>query len=239
MKEYRAIIFDLGNVLLRYSFELMFQKWADLTSDSFDCVFFKTHFQFDNQLRAYEKGLISTQEYFAHVTEMLGIAWDFSDFKAGWEYILIGVPKEIFPMLDRLKPNYQLYILSNTNELHANLWRRDYTSLLAYFDGIFCSHELHLHKPDPQIYSEVARRIAIPPEHLLFVDDMERNVISARTVGIDAIHAQNPAQIVEDMQELGIFENLAQPEMDQDHQEISRFMKKYGDEWYRLGEEKE
>jgi len=206
VKEYHAIIFDLGNVLLQYSFELMFQKWADLTPNSFECAFFKTHFQFDDQLRAYEQGLISTQEYFAHVTEMFGIAWDFSDFKAGWESILIGVPEEMWHLLDLLKPHYQLFILSNTNELHANLWRRDYITLLGHFDAIFCSHELHLHKPDPQIYTEVARRIAIPLEHLLFVDDMERNVISARNVGIDAIHAQTPTQIIVELRKRGVIE---------------------------------
>ena len=206
LSKYHAIIFDLGNVLLHYSFKLMYSKWAELTPMPYDFTFFQTHFKFDDQLRSYEKGQISTQEYFTHVTTMLHIPWDYTIFKAGWESILIGVPPELFPLLDKLKSNYKLYILSNTNELHAALWRKHYTHLLRYFDGVFCSHELGLHKPDPQIYLEVAQRIGIPPKNLLFVDDMERNVISALTVDFDGIHAQTPAQILTEMRKRGVIE---------------------------------
>ena len=71
---------------------------------------------------------------------------------------------------------------------------------------IFCSYELHSHKLEPQIYLEVARIINIKPEFLLFVDDMERNVIGAQSVGIDTILAKNPAQILNEMIQRGVFE---------------------------------
>ena len=200
---YTTILFDWGNVILNFSYDLTFKKWAEITL--YDYKFFKTHFKFDKKMVEYEKGNISSQEYFKHVKQLLNISWSFETFSRGWNSIYIGINGKIIPLLKRLKKNYKLYLLTNTNELHTKCWKKKYSDILDSFEGIFCSHELHSHKPEPKIFEDVLKEINIDPKYVLFVDDNKENVLSAKKAGIDGIVAFSAEQIIKDMEELLIF----------------------------------
>ena len=88
-----AILFDLGNVLINYTFARTFEKWAELTPHSLR--FFQSKFQFDQKLFEYEVGSISSEEYFAYLTALFEIDWKFEIFEQGWNNIHIGVPDGI------------------------------------------------------------------------------------------------------------------------------------------------
>jgi len=200
---YTTILFDWGNVVLDFSYDLTFKKWAELTQ--FDFEFFKTHFKFDKKLVEFEKGNISSQEYFNYITKKLDISWKFETFVRGWNSIYIGINSQIVSLLKRLKKNYKLYLLTNTNELHANCWKKNYPDILKFFNGIFCSYELRSHKPEPKIFEDVLKEIDIDPKYVLFVDDNKENILGAKQVGIDGILAISAEQIINDMEELSIF----------------------------------
>ena len=203
MVTYQAILFDFGNVILDFSYDLTFKKWAELTS--FDYNFFRTHFKFDKKLVEFEKGDISSQDYFNYITKLLDISWDFETFESGWNCIYIGIDSQMTSLLKRLKQKYKLYLLTNTNELHANCWKKKYPDILINFNGIFCSHELHSHKPEPEIYEDVLKIIDIDPKYVLFVDDNKENILGAKQVGIDGIVAISAEQIINEMEKLSIF----------------------------------
>ena len=64
-----------------------------------------------------------------------------------------------------------------------------WNAMLMPFDvRCFYSDELHLRKPDPEIYRSVARQIGTPPGKLLFIDDNAANVSAARGEGWQACH---------------------------------------------------
>ena len=207
MVTYQVILFDWGNVILDYSYDLTFKRWAELTP--FDYNFFRTYFKFDYKLVEYEKGEISSQEYFNYITKLLDISWKFEVFSRGWNSIYIGINSQIISLLKRLKKNYKLYLLTNTNELHANCWKNKYPDILSLFDGIFCSHELHSHKPEPEIYEDVLKKMDSDPKYVLFVDDNKENVLGAKQVGIDGIVAISAEQIINDMEELSIIQKIS------------------------------
>ena len=102
----RKIIFDWGNVILDFSYDLTFKKWAEITP--FDYNFFRTHFKFDGKLVEYEKGEISSQEYFNYITKLLNISWDFESFEIGWNSIYIGINSQMVSLLKRLKQKCQV-----------------------------------------------------------------------------------------------------------------------------------
>ncbi|WP_371805542.1 HAD family hydrolase [Candidatus Lokiarchaeum ossiferum] len=190
---YDAIVFDLGNVLINYTFTRTFEKWADLTEYSFD--FFQKNYKFDSVLYDYEIGKLSSMEYFTYLTEVLGIEWDFSVFKLGWNNIHLGIPNGILPILEQLESKYPLYILSNTNALHASHWKSHFTQITRFFNQIFCSHEMKCHKPESKIYSKLINQIDCEPARILFFDDVPNNVIGAQNIGIDAYLVKNPSEI--------------------------------------------
>ena len=66
---------------------------------------------------------------------------------------------------------------------------------LEKFDGVIVSGLEKLVKPDPRIYRVFCERYALAPESCVFIDDSEPNVISARKIGMKAIHFTSPAQL--------------------------------------------
>ena len=56
----------------------------------------------------------------------------------------------------------------------------------SLFEDMFVSSEMKMLKPSPEFYREAVRRIGLPPEEILFIDDSLANVEAARALGIDA-----------------------------------------------------
>jgi len=203
LHRYKAIVFDIGNVLVNFNFNRTFEKWAELTEYSYD--FFHSRFQFDQNLYAYEIGQISSREYFNYLTNHFQIDWTFNIFKEGWNYCLIGIPDGIFPILDQIMRKYPLYILSNTNDLHTSYRKLHYSNLFKYFTDRFLSHNLNHHKPEPEIYKKMLGLIQCIPEQVIFFDDVQENVKSARILGIKAFQVKNPLEIQQILIKLDIF----------------------------------
>ena len=55
------------------------------------------------------------------------------------------------------------------------------------FDGEFYSCRLGAMKPDVGYFHAVLKSLPFAPEQLLFIDDRERNVAAARSVGINGV----------------------------------------------------
>ena len=70
------------------------------------------------------------------------------------------------------------------------------TASRAITDDIVYSHEVGLVKPDPRVFALTAERLAVRPEEVLFLDDVEGHVLAARAVGWHAVlHTSTPASI--------------------------------------------
>jgi putative hydrolase of the HAD superfamily len=65
-------------------------------------------------------------------------------------------------------------------------------------DDIVYSHEVGLAKPAPAAYELVTERLGVEAGEVLFLDDVEANVVAARAVGWQAVlHRDTPSSIVE------------------------------------------
>ncbi len=206
MAEIKAIIFDLGNVLINYSFDRAFQKWAELTDHPPE--FFATNFQYDETLWQFERGQITPEEYHQYLSKTMNISgdWDYEIFKEGWIFVNIGLNQKAVELLPLLEKKYLLYVLSNTNELHIESVTKDYPHLFRHFKQKFYSHDLSVRKPDAEIYEKVIKIIDLPPHEILFIDDMVENIRGAEQVGIQGIVMPSPAELKEILIKNGILE---------------------------------
>jgi putative hydrolase of the HAD superfamily len=70
--------------------------------------------------------------------------------------------------------------------LLSNSWGLDYErdGWDALFDTVVISGEVGLRKPDPAIYALAAERLGLPPEQIVFVDDLHPNVRAAAAAGM-------------------------------------------------------
>lgn len=68
------------------------------------------------------------------------------------------------------------------------------TALSRFLSWSFVSCELGVRKPEPRFFATVLHRLGVAPERCIFVDDLERNCIPARAIGMDVIqfHGAEP-----------------------------------------------
>jgi len=173
-----ALVFDLGGVLLDVQLQRTLRAFealdirglgaAEVIDGNRACF------------RDLELGLI-TQEEFAEAVRRT--------FPA-----VAAIPDaQRVELLRELGKRCPVYLLSNTNLPHRIRFRESFRERFGgSFDELFVrcfySDELHLRKPDPEIYRSVARQIGTPPGKLLFIDDNAANVSAARGEGWQACH---------------------------------------------------
>jgi FMN phosphatase YigB (HAD superfamily) len=88
----------------------------------------------------------------------------------------------------------KLYGLSNMSEsIFAYLYGRH--EFFKLFDGIVVSAAVKVLKPEPGIYEHLRDRFALDFGESVFIDDMERNVESARRLGLPAIRFESTDQV--------------------------------------------
>lgn len=137
----------------------------------------------------YEQGLLSTEEFiefyqdnFSYLTE--------KEIVEAWNYILKDFPKERLNFIQQLadEKKYQLILLSNTNELHIN-WIKEnidfYEDFKNCFNQFYLSHEIHLRKPNANIYKFVLEHNDLKPQECLFIDDTKENTDIAKKLDIN------------------------------------------------------
>ena len=189
----RALLFDLGGVILEIDFSRVFAIWSE--HSGVPAAVIRSRFSFDESYRAHERGEIAAAAYFDSLRVTLGIRISDAQFCAGWNAIFVGEVPGIRAMLGRAKQLVPLYAFSNSNAEHHAYWAREYAATLSDFQKIFVSCELGRRKPEPEAFAAVASAIGVPYENILFFDDTDENVESAARLGMRAVHVKSIADI--------------------------------------------
>lgn len=96
------------------------------------------------------------------------------------------VNQELLDKISELRQESREVYLATNNEKYRVGYLWNTTGLKNHFDGVFSSVDLGLKKPDPEFYLKVLSILKAKPEDVVFFDDDEENVESARKVGIDS-----------------------------------------------------
>lgn len=200
MHTYKALIFDLGKVVFDLSFDNVFQYWAAASGQQAEDI--KRKFQFDGLFDEFERGEVSDEDFRAEISRRLRLKLANDVFDAGWCALYLDVYDGINALLSRLKKHYQLVALTNTNSIHARVWKTRYQQSLDYFDNVFCSHELKARKPEKQAYQSVLDYLSVEPSQTVFLDDSSLNIAGAAQLGIQTILVKTPQQMQTDLRNL-------------------------------------
>ncbi|OWV22505.1 haloacid dehalogenase [Fibrobacter sp. UWB2] len=117
------------------------------------------------------------------------------DIEEAWNSICLGVADRKLQALRRLRKTEgvaSVSLLSNTNELHwecccQNWFNANGNKLEDFFDKIFLSQELHLQKPDPEIFKTAIRELGASPAETIFLDDSPVNTAAAAACGLQTL----------------------------------------------------
>lgn len=93
---------------------------------------------------------------------------------------------ETIEILERLKSNYKLTVLSNAT---ASLdWAFDYLGIRQYFDEVIISSYEKCAKPSEKIYNIALNKVNRDPDQCIFIDDKVENVEVAQSIGLNTFH---------------------------------------------------
>jgi len=84
------------------------------------------------------------------------------------------------------KSGVPAYLATNQHEYRAR-YMSEVFGYAEIFDGEFYSCRLGAKKPEPAYFHAMLKSLPFAPEELLFIDDRERNVAAAKSVGIHGV----------------------------------------------------
>ena len=191
----KALLFDLGGVLINIDFARALRAWSAFSPLSVAQL--KAAFQQDDAYERIETGRITTARYFEHLRACLKLDATDEQIADAWNSLLLDEITETVDAIRRAREQLKLpcYIFSNTSPTHHALWRVRHARMLEAFERVFVSSEIGLRKPHREAFDFVAREIGVPPQAILFFDDLADNVAGAAAAGFSTVHVRGPADV--------------------------------------------
>lgn len=188
----KYVLTDMGGVLIDLHWEEYAAKIFNKKMNIDELHLFWTT---ANSPSAYDKGKIT----FSELTESLKNEYSIKLSKEQIaEYFLkiAGKPKKnLNSVIDKIKKQFTIAILSNTNDAHISHLKKNY-SFLEKFDKLFLSYELGLLKPNPEIFLHAVKFYNALPEDFIYFDDIISNVEAAKSIGMHAYQVFSPDEIL-------------------------------------------
>ena len=193
----KAILFDLGGVLIDLAPSKVFEHWAkaaDVTPASL-----AARWKIEAAYKAHEKGKMEFIEFTSHLQKQLGISITQSDWKTGWN-TLLGQPfPDLLPRLSALAKRIPLYCFSNTNQTHwtALTARTNHPQLGGFFQKTYLSYAIGRRKPNVESYRWVTNDMGYRPTDIAFLDDNAANIHGAKRAGLCTTHVTSPKVVID------------------------------------------
>ena len=179
----KNIIFDFGDVFINLDKKATFENLKELGVKKLSSEMLEV-------TKQYEMGMLTTQEFlnkfkifFPFISEL--------EFKNAWNSMLLDFPTYRLSFIKSLAKSkkFRIFLLSNTNDMHISWIKKNWGSKLFSefkncFEKFYLSHELHLRKPNKDIYEFIMGSNKLLPDETLFIDDTLENTIVPKSLGI-------------------------------------------------------
>lgn len=193
MKNIKAIIFDLGGVILNIDYDLTikeFEKLGVLNSTSY--------YSKSEQKKLFndlEIGKISEKEFISAVKLKTNNANE-NQIKHAWNKMLLNLPLERLLFIKSIMYNYQTFLLSNTNSIHISCFKNNLTEtewkiFESAFNKIYFSYKIGMRKPSVKIFEYVLKENHLQAKNVLFIDDSIQHINAAQKIGIVTHHLKD------------------------------------------------
>jgi 2-haloacid dehalogenase len=198
----QTIIFDFGNVLLKWDPRNMYQRFFPNDPEGMERFLKEVNFADWNlqqdKGRPFAEGIALLSQQFPHYSHLIQAYYDH------WIDSVEGPVTGTVSILKRLKQaGYPLYGLSNWSAETFPRARKKY-NFFDLLDDMIISGEVGHVKPDPEIYHILLDKIERPAKECLLIDDSLPNIHQAQKMGFAVIHFQSPEQLEAHLRDLRI-----------------------------------
>ena len=179
----RAVVFDLGNVLVGFDWAAAIREASAHTPLDEGAIL--AALRDEPAIVQYETGRLDDEAFCARLAETLSLDLPCEEIGRIWTEIFQRRPR-MEALLERAAEASPVAILSDTSPLH---WRRLSAEIPALLraHAACLSYEIGVRKPDPRAYRFAFEALGTPPEACLFLDDKPENVEGARAAGLHAV----------------------------------------------------
>lgn len=191
-----AIIFDLGDVFLNKD-----KKGKDAALAAIGITNWNA--DLEKLEKKFETGKISSDDYLKGIQPFTNNATP-DQIKDAWNAGIADFPLYRLEFLQKLAPNYRLFLLSNTDPIHIEKFENEvgesfYSDFYQCFEKVYFSHEIGVRKPDAEAFSYVVGNHDIQPKRTLVVDDKKFNTDAAQELGFKVWNLQKDTEDVTDL----------------------------------------
>jgi epoxide hydrolase-like predicted phosphatase len=197
----KAVIFDIGGVLLTEGPDYARELVCDLTGMSYSRVNKSFHLRWND----WKHGKISAEEFWKSFIE---------DIKSDAEIDIAYLREKSTEMVHEIdsmlsfasgmrQKGYKIGIISNNTAEWAE-YEKEKFRLPKIFDAIVLSNEEGISKPDPEIFRICMKRLGVKPSECIFIDDNKNNVKAAQEVGMGAVAFKDSEQLKKDLEKMGV-----------------------------------
>lgn len=196
----KHVIFDLGGVLIDLDMPRCLESFRALGADPSVLLQRSDASAEGGKARAtlcdglvangamdlYQTGDISTADFVAGIREHCAPGTTEAQVLEAWNDCLLSIPAYKLEFIKELRAQgFRTHLLSNTNDAHWQFIAKEHFggSTEEYFEHLFLSQEMHMSKPNADIFEAVLQQLGAEPSECLFLDDAQANVDAAAALG--------------------------------------------------------
>ena len=178
----KAILFDIGNVLVNFDFERLYEIHAEHSGRPL--VPFSDR---DLEMRdKVEKGLISDAEWVEYLNGVKGLNWTETDLVNVWAGMFNRNDSGYGLFRSAIESGAPVYTLSNIAKHHMDAIEQNWPGFFDGATGLFLSYQIGVRKPHPDIYRHALETLGLAGDECFFIDDLPENIAAARAAGLNA-----------------------------------------------------
>jgi putative hydrolase of the HAD superfamily len=197
----KAIAFDLGNVVFDFDYRIALEKIKHKIN--VPCERIINDLFFNNFATDFEKGIISSYDFYLKFKNTYSASLTYEEFKDTWSKIFYP-RQEIVDLIERLNLVYPVYLISNINELHFQYLHHTYPYIFSLFDNLILSFKLKAVKPEKRIYEELKNVSQLEYNDIIYIDDREDLIKEAQKLNLICIKFTDIDQLLKDLNSFSI-----------------------------------
>jgi epoxide hydrolase-like predicted phosphatase len=197
----KAVFFDVGNVVLISKNGLFRKNLAKFLGMNYKRVKIKI----DSVVDLFVKGEITEKEFWGRLFQTFQMPpkngykkFILKEFYENWE-----LNKETIKIIESLKDlGYKVGAISDTIKPHVKYCKRE--GWYKPFNVLVLSHEIGMKKPEEGIYRLALKKMGVKASESIFIDDMKKNIIAAKKIGMKTILFKNTKQLRKELLKFGV-----------------------------------
>lgn len=196
-----AIIFDIGNVICAFDNNLFITKISKHTNKKAQELI-TLLYEKPNLVKSYEMGATSSDEFFKKAVNLCNLKISKKVFNEAFTNIYSPITSTL-ELIRKLKKNYRLGLLSNTNDWDFKYLTKKY-GIFNLFETFSLSYEVKAMKPNAKIYKDCLKKLELNSNECIYIDDIKKYSDKATELGIFGIHYTSHNKLIKSLELLGV-----------------------------------